>query len=106
MIRSKQAQHACRFIFATAPGADQFVEEQDSFRAELRKTLFQQFVFLMVIASGRMLGKNALLSTDSGRVQLMAGDLLHIWVVDDQLLLGDAYRQQFSNALPRHGVEV
>jgi hypothetical protein len=36
----------------------------------------------MVIASGSMLGKTALLSTDSGRVQLMAGDLLHIGLWD------------------------
>src|ERR1039457_547001 len=60
----------------------------------------------MVIASGRMLGETALLSADSGRVQLMAGDLLHLGAVDDQFLLSDAYRQQFTNALPRHGVEV
>jgi hypothetical protein len=106
VVCGKQAQHACGFIFATAPGADQFVEEQDSLRSELRKTLFQQLVFLVVIAPGRMLGKTALLSADSRRVQFMAGDLLHVGAVDDQFLLGDAYRQQFSNALPRHGVEV
>ena len=41
VIRGKQAQHACGFVFATTPGADQFVEEQDSLRAELRETLFQ-----------------------------------------------------------------
>ena len=41
MICGEQAQHACRFIFATASGADQFVEEQDAFRSELRKPLFQ-----------------------------------------------------------------
>src|SRR5689334_20775431 len=60
----------------------------------------------MVIASGRMLGKTALLSADFGRVQLMAGDLLDVWTVDDQFLLSDAYRQQLTNALPRHGVKV
>src|SRR5450755_1349877 len=60
----------------------------------------------MVIASGSMIGKTALLSTDSGWVQLVAGDLLHVGAVDDQFLLSDAYRQQFTNALPRHGVEV
>src|ERR1035441_3014567 len=60
----------------------------------------------MVIASGRMLGKTELLSADSGRGQLMAGDLLDVGAVDDQFLLSDAYRQQFANALPRHGVEV
>ena len=36
----------------------------------------------------------------------MTGDLLHLGAVDDQFLLRDAYRQQFTNALPRHGVEV
>src|ERR1035441_5385499 len=60
----------------------------------------------MVIASGKMLGKTALLSADSGRVQLMAGYLLDVGAVDDQFLLSDAYRQQFTNALPGHGVEV
>src|ERR1035438_1877860 len=84
MIRGRQAQHACSFILTTAPGADQFVEEHDSLRSELRKALFQQLVLLMVIASGRMLGKTALLSADSRRVQLMAGDLLHIGAVDKQ----------------------
>ena len=102
----QQAQHARAFIFATAPGAHQFVEEQNAFRSELRKTLFQQLVFLMMIASGRMLGQAALLSRGAGRVQLMAGDLFHVRAVDDQFLLGDAYRQQFPDALPRHGVEV
>ena len=29
-----------------------------------------------------------------------------VGAVDDQLILSDAYRQQFTNALPRHGVEV
>jgi hypothetical protein len=37
-----------------------------------------------------MFGESALLSIDSGRVQLMAGDLLHVGAVDDQFLLGDA----------------
>src|ERR1700685_960748 len=60
----------------------------------------------MVIASRRMLGKTALLPADSGRVQLMTGDLLHLGAVDDQFLRSDAYRQQFTNALPRHGVEI
>ena len=106
MVYGKQAQHAPGFLFAAASGADQFVEEQDSLRPELRETLFQQLVFLMVIASRRMLGKTALLPTDSGRVQLMTGDLLHLGAVDDQFLLSDAYRQQFTNALPRHGIEV
>jgi hypothetical protein len=41
MIGDQQAQHASGFIFAAAPGADQFVEEQDSLRSELRETLFQ-----------------------------------------------------------------
>jgi hypothetical protein len=43
----------------------------------------------MGIASGGMLGKTVFLSTDSGRVQRMAGDLLHVGAVDDQFLLGD-----------------
>src|SRR5579863_7373691 len=60
----------------------------------------------MVIASGGMLGKTALLAADSGSVQLMPSDLLDVGAVDDQVLLSDAYRQQFTNALPRHGVEV
>jgi hypothetical protein len=40
VIPGKQAQHAPGFIFATASGADQFVEEQDSPRSKLRETLF------------------------------------------------------------------
>jgi hypothetical protein len=77
MIYGKQAQHAPGFIFTTAPGADQFAEKQDSLRAELRETLFQQLVFLMAIASGRMLGKMALLPADSGRVQRELSVSLH-----------------------------
>src|SRR5215475_4127031 len=60
----------------------------------------------MVIASGRMLVKTSLLSADYGKVQRMAGDLPDVGAVDDQFLLCDAYRQQFPNALPWHGVEV
>src|SRR5712692_8337644 len=60
----------------------------------------------MGIASWGMNGETVLLSGGSGRVQLMASDLPDVGAVDDQFLLGDAYRQQFSNALPRDGVEV
>jgi len=59
-----------------------------------------------MIASGRMLGKTVFLSGGSGRVQLVAGDLPHVGAVNDEFLLRNAYRQQFSNALPRHGIEV
>src|ERR1017187_4414969 len=61
---------------------------------------------MTVIASGSMFGKTMFLSGSPGGVQLMAGDLLHVGAVDDQFLLGDADWQQFSNTLPRHGVEV
>jgi len=59
LVYGKQAQHAPGFLFAAASGADQFVEEQDSLRPELRETLFQQLVFLMVIASGSMLRRRS-----------------------------------------------
>ncbi len=41
VVCGKQAQHAPGFLFTAAPGADQFVEEQDSLRPELRKPRFQ-----------------------------------------------------------------
>ena len=106
MIRSQQAQHPCRFLFAIAPGSHQLLEKDNPCRPELGEPLFQQFVFLMVIPAGGVLRQAALLSTGSRSVQFMAGDLLHVRAVDDQFLLGDAYRQQFSDPLPRHRVEV
>jgi hypothetical protein len=41
VVYGKQAQNAHGFIFTMAPGADQFGQEQDSLRSELRKPLFQ-----------------------------------------------------------------
>src|SRR5450631_2084540 len=68
--------------------------------------LFQQPILLMVIASGRMFRAAAFVSGGSGRVQIMARDLLHVGSVDNEFLFGDAHRQQFSHALPGHGVAV
>jgi hypothetical protein len=60
----------------------------------------------MVIASRRVFRAAALFAGGSGRVQFMARDLLHVGSVDNEFLFGDAHWQQFSHALPGHGVEV
>ena len=36
----------------------------------------------------------------------MPGDLLHVRAVNDQLAFGDPHRQQLTDALPGHGIEV
>jgi hypothetical protein len=45
-------------------------------------------------------------SKDRLAPMLRSCDLLHVCPIDDEFVLGDPYRQQFTNALPRHRVEV
>src|SRR5579884_579606 len=105
-INGQQTEYAPGFVFAVAPGAQQFVEEANSVGPELGETLLQQLAFVQVIASRSVRRQAVTLSTDSGGKQLMPGDLLYVRAVDDQFVLGDAHRQQFADALPGHGVEV
>jgi len=48
MIRGQQAQHACGLHLCHEPGTGKFVKDGPN----SAKKLFQQLIFLMVIASG------------------------------------------------------
>jgi hypothetical protein len=106
MIGGKKPQNSAGFLFPVPSSLHQLLEEQDSFRSELREALFQQFILLLRISSGEMIGMDASLPRSTTREEFMAGDLRHLGVVDDQFFLGDADRQQFANALPGDRVEV
>src|ERR1051325_10929684 len=98
-IDHQQGQHAGGLVLAVAPGAQQFLEKADSIRAELHKSLLEQLAFLLVVAARRMRRQAMPLAGGSRWIEVVTGDLLHVRAINDQLVFGDAHRQQFTDAL-------
>src|SRR5262249_9927819 len=90
MVGGQQSQHPRGLILAAAPGAHQFFQEPSSLRSELGKALLQQFVFLPMILPGGVLRQTMLLSSDSGGIEWVPGDLADVGSVNNQFHLSDA----------------
>src|SRR5262245_59710753 len=89
-----------------ANSAHQLLEEAFSAGPKLGEALLQQLAFVRVVPARGMGGQTALLSNCAGSKQVVAHDLLHVRTIHNQFVIGDPHRQQFSDTLPGHGIEV